>query len=107
MSGFFATHIFDHPRLRDKDVTYYLRLSPDSYIYKPLCYDPFEYFHARNLSSAFSSLASSTRALARALEDLREDQLYDDAEGMEVFESLAQLAEVCIFLHKGDWMSVD
>lgn len=46
MCHFFATQIFDHPRLRD--VTYYLRLDTDSYIYKPLCYDPIELFHARN-----------------------------------------------------------
>ena len=52
MCAFYASQIFYHPRL--KDVTYYLRLDTDSYIYKPLCYDPVDHFHSRNLSYAFN-----------------------------------------------------
>lgn len=53
MCAFYATEIFTHPRLRD--VTYYLRLDTDSYIFSPLCYDPFERMHAHNLTYAYRS----------------------------------------------------
>ncbi|KAL5479051.1 hypothetical protein ACEPAI_2339 [Sanghuangporus weigelae] len=52
MCAFFASQIFDHPRL--KDVTYYMRLDTDSYIFKPLCYDPVDLFHQHNRSYAFN-----------------------------------------------------
>ncbi|OCB88689.1 hypothetical protein A7U60_g4163 [Sanghuangporus baumii] len=51
------------------------------------------FLHARNISSAFSSLAHSTRALVRLLNELLGGGLVDDMENIEVFESLAQLAE--------------
>src|SRR5271154_2868404 len=47
MCGFFAQHIFNLPRLQN--VTYYMRLDSDAYIFEPLCYDPIERFHRRNL----------------------------------------------------------
>ncbi|EJD05230.1 nucleotide-diphospho-sugar transferase, partial [Fomitiporia mediterranea MF3/22] len=53
MCAFFATQIFDHPRL--KDVTYYMRLDTDSYIFKPLCYDPVELFHQHNKTYAHNA----------------------------------------------------
>ncbi|KAL5514881.1 hypothetical protein ACEPAG_2197 [Sanghuangporus baumii] len=49
--------------------------------------------HARNISSAFSSLAHSSRALVRLLNEIHDDGLIDDLESIEAFESLAQLAE--------------
>ncbi|KAL5478267.1 hypothetical protein ACEPAI_2451 [Sanghuangporus weigelae] len=49
--------------------------------------------HARNISSAFSSLAHSSRALVRLLNEIQDDGLMDDLESIEAFESLAQLAE--------------
>lgn len=51
MCGFFASQIFDHPRL--KDVTYYMRLDTDSYIFKSLCYDPIDLFHRHNRTYAY------------------------------------------------------
>ncbi|KAI5117395.1 hypothetical protein M0805_007786 [Coniferiporia weirii] len=51
MCAFFASDIFDHPRL--KDVTYYMRLDTDSYIFEPLCYDPVDLFHQHNRSYAY------------------------------------------------------
>src|ERR1700722_5300935 len=56
MCAFFAKDIFHLPRLRD--VTYYLRLDTDSYIFEPLCYDPFERFHQRNLSYAYRRIGT-------------------------------------------------
>lgn len=53
MCAFYATHIFHHPRLQN--VTYYMRLDTDSYIYKPLCYDPIDLMHSRNRSYGFRS----------------------------------------------------
>lgn len=53
MCAFYATQIFDHPRLRD--VTYYMRLDTDSYIFKPLCYDPIDLLHSRNKKYGFRS----------------------------------------------------
>ena len=51
MCAFFFSQIFDHPRLRN--VTYYMRLDTDSYIYGPACFDPFEAVHRRNVSYAY------------------------------------------------------
>lgn len=56
MQGFFATKIFDHPRLVDRNVTYFMRLDPDVYIYKKLCYDPFEVFHSRNRKYGYGTI---------------------------------------------------
>lgn len=56
MCAFFASQIFDHPRL--KDVTYYMRLDTDSYIFKPLCYDPIDLFHQHNRSYAYNARTS-------------------------------------------------
>lgn len=53
MCHFFATEIFDHPRL--KDVTYYMRLDTDSYIFKPLCYDPIALLHDHNKTYGWRS----------------------------------------------------
>jgi mannosyltransferase len=53
MCGFFASKIFDLPRLAN--VTYYMRLDTDSYIFRPLCYDPVARFHERNLTYAYRS----------------------------------------------------
>ncbi|KAH8104836.1 glycolipid 2-alpha-mannosyltransferase-domain-containing protein [Cristinia sonorae] len=53
MCGFFASQIFDHPRLQD--VTYYLRLDTDSYIYKPVCYDPIDLLHTKKKVYGFRS----------------------------------------------------
>ena len=67
MCGFFATQIFNHPRLQN--VTYYMRLDTDSYIFGPMCgspsssepnvapeiADPIARFHARNATYGFRS----------------------------------------------------
>lgn len=70
MCGFFATQIFDHPRLRN--ITYYMRLDTDSYIFGPMCgssgssvtsapadiADPIARFHARNATYGYRSRTS-------------------------------------------------
>lgn len=56
MCAFFASQIFDHPRLQD--VSYYMRLDTDSYIYAPLCYDPLSLFHAHNRTYAYRARTS-------------------------------------------------
>lgn len=53
MCAFYASTIFSHPRLAEVD--YYLRLDTDSYIFRPLCYDPISRFHAHNLTYAYRS----------------------------------------------------
>ena len=51
MCAFFAREIFHHPRLQN--VTYYMRLDTDSYIFKPVCYDPIDLLHAHNRSYGY------------------------------------------------------
>jgi mannosyltransferase len=51
MCAFYATEIFDHPRLANVD--YYFRLDTDSYIEGPSCYDPFEIMHQQNLAYGY------------------------------------------------------
>lgn len=38
-----------------KDVTYYMQLNTDFYIFKPLCYDPIDLFHTHNRSYLLTS----------------------------------------------------
>ena len=51
MIRFYLYDIFQHPRM--KDVTYYMRMDTDSYIFNPVCYDPIERMHERNLTYGF------------------------------------------------------
>lgn len=53
MCAFYASTIFNHPRL--SNVTYYLRLDTDSYIFRPLCYDPIARFHEHKRLYAYRS----------------------------------------------------
>lgn len=71
MCAFFASQIFDHPRL--KDVTYYMRLDTDSYIFKPLCYDPIDLFHSHNRSYAYNVRTSDPTYVVIGLWDLVDD----------------------------------
>jgi mannosyltransferase len=71
MCAFYTYHIFDHPRLQN--VTYYLRLDTDSYILEPICYDPIERFHSRNLSYAFISARTDPRWVTDGLWELVDD----------------------------------
>jgi len=52
MCHFFAEQIFHHPRIRN--LTYYMRMDTDSYIMRPLCYDPIDYIHRRNRVYAYN-----------------------------------------------------
>lgn len=52
----FASQTFDHSRL--KDVTYYMQLDTNSYIFKPLCYDPIDLFHSHNHSYTYNDHTS-------------------------------------------------
>lgn len=71
MCSFFASHIFDHPRLRD--VTYYLRLDTDSYIFKPLCYDPITLFHERNRTYGYRSSTTDPAWVTHGMWDLTDE----------------------------------
>jgi len=71
MCAFFASEIFDHPRLRD--VTYYMRLDTDSYIFRPLCYDPFEIFHQRNRSYGYRAALTDPAEVVVGLWDLTDE----------------------------------
>ncbi|OCB88682.1 nucleotide-diphospho-sugar transferase [Sanghuangporus baumii] len=71
MSNFFATQIFGHPRLRD--VTYFMRLDTDSFIFKHLCYDPLEVFHAYNRSYGYRSRSSDPAWLTRGMWEYADD----------------------------------
>lgn len=68
MCAFFASQIFTHPRLQN--VTYYLRLDTDSYIYRPLCYDPIARFHAHNRSYGYRSRTTDPPFVTVGLWDL-------------------------------------
>lgn len=59
MCGFFATQVFDHPRL--SDVTYYMRLDTDSYIFAPLCDASSSPSLISKHKTSASSLAQRTR----------------------------------------------
>ena len=54
MCRFYAEQIFHHPRLRN--LTYYMRMDTDSFIMKPLCYDPIEHIHRRNRVYAYNRI---------------------------------------------------
>ncbi|THH09095.1 hypothetical protein EW145_g2248 [Phellinidium pouzarii] len=71
MCGFFASHIFDHPRLRD--VTYYMRLDTDSYIFKPVCYDPIALFHERNRTYGYRSRTTDPAWVTIGMWDLTDE----------------------------------
>lgn len=71
MIKFYLNDIMHHPRL--KDVTYYLRLDTDSYIYAPLCYDPIERMHAHNLTYAFRIQNVDHKDYVQGLADLVDD----------------------------------
>ncbi|THH05682.1 hypothetical protein EW145_g4626 [Phellinidium pouzarii] len=77
MCAFFASQIFDHPRL--KDVTYYMRLDTDSYIFKPLCYDPVDLFHQHNRSYAYRARTTDPDWVTVGLWDLVDDYARKDA----------------------------
>lgn len=51
MCNFYAYELLRHPLVQN--LTYYLRLDTDSYIYAPLCYDPFERMQKRKLKYAY------------------------------------------------------
>ncbi|KAL5482977.1 hypothetical protein ACEPAI_9572 [Sanghuangporus weigelae] len=78
MSNFFATQIFEHPRLRD--VTYFMRLDTDSFIFKHLCYDPLEVFHAHNRSYGYRSRSSDPAWLTRGIWECTDDFVRDHPE---------------------------
>lgn len=71
MCGFYASEIFNHPRLAN--VTYYMRLDTDSYIFRPLCYDPFAIFHARNRSYGFRAALTDPAEVVHGLWDLTDE----------------------------------
>ena len=71
MCAFFASQIFDHPRM--KDVTYYMRLDTDSYIFNPTCYDPIDLFHSKNRTYGFNSREKDPDWVTVGLWDLVDD----------------------------------
>ncbi|THH33311.1 hypothetical protein EUX98_g938 [Antrodiella citrinella] len=71
MCAFFASEVFDHPRLQN--VTYYMRLDTDSYIFRPLCYDPFEIFHQRKRSYGYRAALTDPAEFVVGLWDLTDE----------------------------------
>ena len=71
MCAFYASEVFDHPRL--KNVTYYMRLDTDSYIFRPLCYDPFEIFHQRKRSYGYRAVLTDPAEVVVGLWDLTDE----------------------------------
>jgi mannosyltransferase len=65
MCSFFATEIFNHPRLRD--VTYYMRMDTDSFFTAPLCYDPFDKIHFRRRSYGYLSAGSDPQEFTEGM----------------------------------------
>lgn len=65
MCRFYASFIFQHPRLRD--LTYYMRLDTDSYIYEPLCYDPIDEIHWANQTYAYRSKANDPSYVVKGM----------------------------------------
>lgn len=78
MCAFFASQIFDHPRL--KDVSYYMRLDTDSYIYKPLCYDPVALFHEHNRTYAYRAKTTDPDWVTVGLWNLVDEYARDHAD---------------------------
>ncbi|KAH8104833.1 nucleotide-diphospho-sugar transferase [Cristinia sonorae] len=78
MCGFYAYQIFDHPRLQN--VTYYMRLDTDSYIYKPLCYDPIDIVHTRNKIYGYRSLMWDPPFVIEGLWDFTDQYARDHPE---------------------------
>ncbi|KAL5512643.1 hypothetical protein ACEPAG_2909 [Sanghuangporus baumii] len=78
MSNFFATQIFEHPRLRD--VTYFMRLDTDSFVFKHLCYDLLEVFHAHNRSYGYRSRSSDPAWLTRGMWEYTDNFVRDHPE---------------------------
>ena len=71
MIKFYLYDIFKHPRL--KDVTYYMRMDTDSYIYSPVCYDPIKRMHEHNLTYAYRVLSMEDKEYIQGLADLIRD----------------------------------
>jgi len=65
MCAFYASTIFEHPRL--SNVTFYLRLDTDSLIEGPICYDPFEYMHVRNRSYGYRAIGHDPPAVTQGM----------------------------------------
>ena len=71
MCAFFAYHIFRNPRLQN--TTYYMRLDTDSFLHSPVCYDPFDRMHKRNLSYAFRYVHTDRPSFTHGMFDLVDD----------------------------------
>jgi len=65
MCRFFAEQIFHHPRIRN--LTYYMRMDTDSFIMKPLCYDPIDHIHRRNRSYAYNRITPDEGYVVRGM----------------------------------------
>ncbi|TCD69015.1 hypothetical protein EIP91_009078 [Steccherinum ochraceum] len=85
MCNFFATQIFDHPRLRD--VTYYMRLDTDSYIYKPVCYDPIDVMHTHNRTYGYRSSTMDPTWVVEGMWDLTDQYARSHLEVEEQLKS--------------------
>ena len=65
MCRFYAEQIFHHPRIRN--LTYYMRMDTDSFIMKPLCYDPIEHVHHRNRVYAYNRITPDEGYVVRGM----------------------------------------
>jgi len=65
MCRFFAEQIFHHPRIRN--LTYYMRMDTDSFIMKPVCYDPIDHIHRRNRLYAYNRITPDEGYVVRGM----------------------------------------
>jgi mannosyltransferase len=65
MCAFYATEIFDHPRLANVD--YYFRLDTDSYIEAPSCYDPLEIMYQQKLAYGYRAYGRDAAFATRGM----------------------------------------
>ncbi|KAF8293598.1 nucleotide-diphospho-sugar transferase [Clavulina sp. PMI_390] len=68
MCRFYAQQIFFHPRI--SNLTYYMRLDTDSFITKPLCFDPIHRIHQHKKVYSFNRITPDEGYVVRGMWNL-------------------------------------
>lgn len=68
MCRFYAQQIFFHPRIAN--LTYYMRLDTDSFITKPLCFDPIHRIHRNKRVYAYNRITPDEGYVVRGMWNL-------------------------------------
>lgn len=68
MCRFYAQQIFFHPRL--SNLTYYMRLDTDSFIFNPFCYDPIHRMHQHRVSYTYNRITPDEGYVVRGMWNL-------------------------------------